>query len=98
MISAISSRRLPKKCCFTYLAYVIDSRVSDVKLKDIHVDDLPGFLLNRDVKFTIDLILGIAPISLTPYKVAPSELQELNVQLQELIDEGFINTVTRINR
>lgn len=79
MISAISSRRLPKKYCFTYLAHVIDSRVSDVKLKDIPVDDLHGFLPNRDVEFTIDLIPGIAPISLAPYRMAPLELQEFNV-------------------
>ncbi len=30
------------------------------------------------------------PISITPYRMAPVELKELKVQLQELLDKGFI--------
>ena len=33
---------------------------------------------------------GTLPISMTPYRMAPVELQELRVQLQELLDKGFI--------
>ena len=29
---------------------------------------------------------------MTPHKMAPIELQELKVQLQKLLDEGFIST------
>ncbi|KAL6319592.1 hypothetical protein AAG906_020669 [Vitis piasezkii] len=51
-----------------------------------------SFLLKkeRDVEFTIDLAPGIAPISKAPYKMAPMELKELKIQLQELLDKGFI--------
>ena len=99
VISAISARRLLKKCCFSYLAYVIDNRVSDVKLEDILVvkefsdmfpDDLPSLPPDRDVEFTIDLVPSTAPISMAPYKMALLELRELKVQLQELVDKGFI--------
>ncbi len=30
------------------------------------------------------------PISITLYRMAPTELKELKVQLQELLDKGFI--------
>ncbi|GJW69074.1 putative reverse transcriptase domain-containing protein [Tanacetum coccineum] len=33
---------------------------------------------------------GAAPVSRTPYRLAPSELQELSTQLQEISDKGFI--------
>ncbi|KAD4385309.1 hypothetical protein E3N88_25477 [Mikania micrantha] len=41
-------------------------------------------------EFKIDLIPGAAPIAKAPYRLAPSELQELMNQLQELLDKGFI--------
>ncbi|GJX04512.1 putative reverse transcriptase domain-containing protein [Tanacetum coccineum] len=33
---------------------------------------------------------GAAPVARAPYRLAPSELQELSTQLQELSDKGFI--------
>ena len=48
----------------------------------------------RVVDFGIDLHLGTSPISMTPHKMAPVELQELRVQLQELLDKGFIRQNT----
>ncbi|RVW14225.1 Retrovirus-related Pol polyprotein from transposon 412 [Vitis vinifera] len=53
-------------------------------------EDLPGLPPEREVEFTIDLAPGIAPISKAPYKMAPMELKELKIQLQELLDKGFI--------
>ncbi|KAB2612156.1 S ribonuclease [Pyrus ussuriensis x Pyrus communis] len=49
---------------------------------------------NRDMEFTIELLPGTNPISLTPYRMAPAELRELKVQLQELVDKGFIQPST----
>ena len=40
--------------------------------------------------FEIKVLPGIAPISKAPYRMAPVELRELQVQLQELLDKGFI--------
>ena len=42
----------------------------------------------------IELHLGTSPISMTPHMMAPIELQELKVQLQELLDKGFIRPST----
>ncbi|GKD64083.1 putative reverse transcriptase domain-containing protein, partial [Tanacetum coccineum] len=37
-----------------------------------------------------NIILGASPVAQTPYRLAPSEMQELSAQLQELSDKGFI--------
>ena len=42
------------------------------------------------MEFHIDLIPGAAPIAKSPYRLVPSEMQELSDQLQELLDKGFI--------
>ena len=44
--------------------------------------------------FCIELYLGMSPISMTPHKMVPVELQELRVQIQELLDKGFIRSNT----
>ncbi|RVW67114.1 Retrovirus-related Pol polyprotein from transposon 17.6 [Vitis vinifera] len=36
------------------------------------------------------LVPGTGPMSKAPYRIAPVELKELKVQLQELLDKGFI--------
>ena len=57
-------------------------------------DELPGLPPHRDVDFGVELHPGISPISMTPHRMAPVELQELRVQLQELLDKGFIRPST----
>src|SRR5262249_38028824 len=44
----------------------------------------------REIEFNIELLPGTNPISITPYRMAPIELKELKVQLQDLLDKGFI--------
>jgi hypothetical protein len=70
------------------------------KLEDILVacefpgvfpEDLPGMPPDRDVEFIIELQLGIAPITRGPYKMTPKELAELKVQLNELLDKGYMH-------
>ncbi|GJY16958.1 putative reverse transcriptase domain-containing protein [Tanacetum coccineum] len=53
-------------------------------------EDLPGLPQIRQVEFQIDLVPGAAPVARAPYRLTPSELQELSTQLQELSDKGFI--------
>ncbi|GJQ98419.1 hypothetical protein Tco_0009558 [Tanacetum coccineum] len=43
----------------------------------------------RQVEFRIDLVPGATPIAKSPYRLAPSEMQELSEQLQELEDKGY---------
>ena len=52
-------------------------------------DELPGLPPQRVVNSSIELHPGTSPISMTPHKMAPVELQELRVQLQELLDKGY---------
>ncbi|GKE34735.1 putative reverse transcriptase domain-containing protein [Tanacetum coccineum] len=56
---------------------------------DVFPEDLPGLPPVRQVEFQIDLILGAAPVARAPYRLAPSEMQELSNQLQELADRGL---------
>jgi hypothetical protein len=58
---------------------------------DVFSEDLSGIPLDRDVEFTIELQPGTAPISRRPYKMTPKELAELNIQLNELLDKGYIH-------
>ncbi|GJY91627.1 putative reverse transcriptase domain-containing protein [Tanacetum coccineum] len=57
-------------------------------------EDLPGIPLIRQVEFQIDLIPGAAPVARVPYRLAPSEMQKLSDQLQELADRGSIRPST----
>ena len=61
---------------------------------DVFPDELPGLPPHRVVDFDIELRLAISPISMTLHRMAPVELQELRVQLQELLDKGFIKLST----
>ena len=49
-----------------------------------------GIPPSRDTEFTIELLPGTAPQSKAPYRMAPAELKELKVQLEELLEKGFI--------
>jgi hypothetical protein len=57
---------------------------------DVFPDDLPGLPPDREVEFVIDLKPGTALISRRAYRMPPNELAELKVQLQELLEKGFI--------
>ena len=56
--------------------------------------ELPGLPPQRVVDFGNELHPGTSPISMTPHRMAPVELQELRVQLQELLNKGFIRPST----
>ena len=64
------------------------------KYVDVFPDELPGLPPRRVVDFGIELHPGTLPISMTPHRMASVELQELRVQLQELLDKGFIRLST----
>ena len=56
----------------------------------VFLKELPGIPLEREVDLAIEIVLGTVPVSRAPYRMAPAELKELKVQLQELLDKGFI--------
>ncbi|WMV24573.1 hypothetical protein MTR67_017958 [Solanum verrucosum] len=43
-----------------------------------------------EIDFGIDLLPDTQPISIPPYRIAPTELKELKEQLKDLLDKGFI--------
>ena len=56
---------------------------------EVFSEDLSGLPPQRQVEFSIDLVPGAAPVAKASYRLAPSEMQELSTQLQELFDKGF---------
>nr|GFB21695.1 putative reverse transcriptase domain-containing protein [Tanacetum cinerariifolium] len=64
--------------------------VDEKRLEDIPVvkeflvifpEDLPGLPLVGQVEYQINLIPGTTPVAREPYRLAPSEMQELSNQL-----------------
>ena len=62
--------------------------------EDVFSDELSGLPPHKDVDFVIELHPGTFPISMTPHRMAPVELQELMVQIQDLLDRCFIRPST----
>ncbi|GJZ72233.1 putative reverse transcriptase domain-containing protein [Tanacetum coccineum] len=75
-------------------AKIDEPRISDIPVvrdfTDVFPEDLLGLPPQRQVEFRIDLVPGATPVAKSPYRLAPSEMQELSGQLQELQDKGFI--------
>ncbi|GJY15755.1 putative reverse transcriptase domain-containing protein [Tanacetum coccineum] len=78
---------------------LMSAKASDKKQKEIVVvrdfpevfpDDLSGLPPIREIEFRIELTPGATPITKSPYRLAPFELEELSGQLKELQDKGFI--------
>ncbi|TYK30962.1 ty3-gypsy retrotransposon protein [Cucumis melo var. makuwa] len=99
VISAMRASKLLSQGTWCILASVVDTREVDVSMSsepmvrdypDVFPEELPGLPPHREVEFAIELEPGTVPISRAPYRMAPAELKELKVQLQELLDKGFI--------
>ncbi|XP_071939914.1 uncharacterized protein [Coffea arabica] len=93
MISGIRARKMLSKGAQGFLAFLINAPSDQVKLEDVPVvrefldvfpEELKTLPPEREVEFKIDLVPGTAPISKTPYRMAPAELKELKIQLQDL--------------
>ena len=80
IISGMVARKLIKKGCTTYLAYVINSKKGKMGLSDIPImrefpnvfsEELPGLPLEKKVEVTIDILPRVSPIAQPPYRMAP---------------------------
>ncbi|GJZ80075.1 putative reverse transcriptase domain-containing protein [Tanacetum coccineum] len=78
---------------------LISAKASDKKQEEIVVvryfpkvfpDNLSGLPPIREIEFQIELIPGAMLVAKSPYRLAPSELEELSGQPKELQDKGFI--------
>ena len=88
-----------RKGCETLLALILDSKRGQVDVEKIPVvrefsnvflEELLGLPPEREVDLSIEIVPRTNSISRAPYRMAPSELKELRLQLQELLDKGFI--------
>ncbi|GKE48169.1 putative reverse transcriptase domain-containing protein, partial [Tanacetum coccineum] len=97
IISCVKAQKYMEKGCQLFLAQVTvkenkdeskEKRLEDVPtvrdFPEVFPEDLPGLPPIRQVEFQIDLVPGAA------YRLAPSEMEELSTQLQELSGKGFI--------
>ncbi|XP_071912307.1 uncharacterized protein [Coffea arabica] len=100
LISGIRARKLLSRGARGYLAFLINTPGEKIKLEDMPViseypdvfsEELESLTPEREIEFKVDLVPETAPISKTPYRMAPAELKELKVQLQDLLERGFIH-------
>ena len=102
IISCTKAQKYIEKGCHLFLAQVTEkegNESEETQLEDVPIvrdfpevfpEDLPGLPPTRQVEFRIDLVPGAAPVARAPYRLAPTELQELSDQLSELSEKGFI--------
>ncbi|GKC34297.1 putative reverse transcriptase domain-containing protein [Tanacetum coccineum] len=103
LISCKKTKRYISRGYQVFIAQVMEKKSDEKGLEDIPVvrefpevfpENLPGLSPVCQVEFQINLIPGAAPVARAPYRLAPSEMQELSNQLQELADRGFIRPST----
>ncbi|GKD59804.1 putative reverse transcriptase domain-containing protein [Tanacetum coccineum] len=85
IISCMKTQKYIEKGCQVYLAQ---------NFLKVFPEELPGLPPTRQVEFQIDLVPGAAPVARAPYRLPPSEMQELSAQLPELSDKGFIRPIS----
>ena len=99
VISPTTARTMVQKGCEAYLAYVVDKEKtkpsssympSVCDYSDVFLEELPRLPPSREIEFTIDVVLCATLASITLYRMAPIELKELKLQLQELLEKRFI--------
>ena len=99
IMTAMEASKMLRKSYQGYLAYAIEVRDSGSRLEDIPVvrefpdiflEDLLGIPQDREIDFHIKLALGTEPISKAPYRMAPLELKELKVHMEELVSKDFV--------
>nr|GEY20053.1 hypothetical protein [Tanacetum cinerariifolium] len=105
IISCAKTHKYMEKGCQVFLAQVTkkedeaklqEKRQEDVpivrKFPKVFPEDLPGLPPARQVEFLIDLVPGVAPVTRAPYRLAPSEMQELSAVRDENIPKTAFRT------
>ncbi|KAE8715075.1 hypothetical protein F3Y22_tig00110187pilonHSYRG00520 [Hibiscus syriacus] len=103
IVSAMEIDRMIRKGYETFIACILNTKgslstIEEIRtvseFPDVFLEELPGLPHDREAEFEIETYPGSSPISMAPYRMAPKELKELKVQLQELFDRGFIRHST----
>ncbi|GKD45951.1 putative reverse transcriptase domain-containing protein, partial [Tanacetum coccineum] len=86
--------RLEEKARLLMSAKTIGKKEEDIVVvrdfPEVFLNDLYGLPPVWEIKFQIELIPRATPVARSPYRLAPSKLEELSGQLKELQDKGFI--------
>ncbi|KAI3762560.1 hypothetical protein L1987_52991 [Smallanthus sonchifolius] len=99
LMSCTTAQKYLRKKYIAFLAHIVQKDVKEKSIQDIPIiqdfpkvfpKDLSGLPPVHQVEFRIDLVPRANPVARAPYRLAPSEMQELASQLQELSDKGFI--------
>jgi hypothetical protein len=99
MISVMTAGKLIKKGCPTWLSHVRELKKGSIELTNIPIvkefpnvflKELPGLPPIKEIEVSIETLPGVNPIAQSLYRMAPIELVELKIQLQELLEKGFI--------
>jgi len=53
---------------------------------------LPGLPLEKEIEISIDVPFSVSHVSWLPYRMTLVKFFELKIQLQELLDKGFIRS------
>ena len=99
-ISTLQAKKCVRNGCKLFAVNIRDvdsdreQRIEDFpvleKFKDVFPEEIPGLPPKRDLEFSIELTPGSVPASKAPYHMSALELVELKLQLQELIEKGYI--------
>ncbi|KAA3487062.1 DNA/RNA polymerases superfamily protein [Gossypium australe] len=101
VVSMTKAEKMTSKYYEAYLAYALNSRNKEERVQDICIvrefldmfsEELSCLPLDCEVEFRIELFPGTALVPIALYRMTPKELKELKVQLQELLDRGFIRS------
>ncbi|KAA3479738.1 DNA/RNA polymerases superfamily protein [Gossypium australe] len=90
VVSTLNAEKMVRKGCEAFLDFISTLEAKELTVKDFRTvkefsdvfpEELPGLPPDREVEFGIDLLPGVAPVSIAPYKMAPKELVELKAQI-----------------
>jgi hypothetical protein len=78
----------------TSLHHVVKKKIEEIhviqEFLDVFPDDLPRMPPKRAIEFKTELQPDTAPIAKSPYQMTLMELAEMKIQLQDLLDKGYI--------
>jgi hypothetical protein len=99
-ISTLQLKKCYRKGCQIFAAHLAETlkdKVPNLEYYTVLEDfedvfrEVPELPPTRGIYFSINLMPGAAPVSKTPYRMSTLELKELQMQLEELMKEGYIH-------
>jgi hypothetical protein len=98
-VSTLQLKKGFKNCCQLFAVHMeeeLKDKVPNIEdyavLKEFEdvFREIPRFPTKKHIDFYINIILGEAPVSKTPYRMSTPELKELQMQLEDILKRGYI--------